>query len=99
MTTSYWRAPIVVGDQPLYLMDADRGTVYSEKVARLPAEDLTVGGQKMACQHYRLSGTMAADLWFDAQGRLVRQRTVEEGYPTELRLTRLATAKLGNPRR
>ena len=43
----------------------------------------------MACRHFKVTGSSPADLWFDEQDRLVRQKSVEEGHPIELRLRRI----------
>lgn len=89
MTTNYWRPPELRRDQSLALMNADRGIIHSARVERLAPEPLNFGSQQVTCSHYRLSGDVQADLWFDGQDRIVRQKGIEEGYPTELRLTRL----------
>ena len=57
--------------------------------AHMPAEPLAIGRQQVTCSRYRLSGDLEADLWFDGQNRIVRQKTIEDGYPTEVRLTRV----------
>ncbi len=41
------------------------------------------------CQRYRLSGDMAAELWYDESERLVREDTVEEGHRTVIELARI----------
>jgi hypothetical protein len=89
MTTNYWHPPALRPDQSLALMNADRGIIHRAKVERLAPDFLTFGSQQINCTHYRLSGDVQADLWFDGQNRIVRQKGIEEGYPTELRLTRL----------
>ena len=48
-----------------------------------------VAGQAVECAHYRVSGGAQADLWFDANERLVRQDSIEDGHRTVLELTRL----------
>lgn len=89
MTTNYWHPPEVRPDPSLSIMNSDRGTIHKAKVERLAPEVLKFGSQRIICAHYRLSGDVQADLWFDGQDRIVRQTGIEEGYPTELRLTRL----------
>jgi hypothetical protein len=90
MTTNYWRRPDATQDQSLGVMNADRGTIHSIKVEHLPGEPLTIGRQQVMCSRCRLSGEVEADLWFDGQNRIVRQKSIEDGYPTELRLTRVS---------
>jgi hypothetical protein len=93
MTTNFWRSP-PAKNGPLSFIDVDKGTVVSATSEQLGAEQVIVGSEKVSCTHYRLRGDVNADLWFDGRGRLVRQRTVEMGLPTELRLVRV-TAKGG----
>lgn len=89
MTTNYWCLPDATRSQLLGVMNADRGTIHTVKLERLPAEPLAIGRQQVTCSRYRLSGDLEADLWFDGQNRIVRQKTIEDGYPTEVRLTRV----------
>ncbi|MGH7138994.1 MAG: DUF6134 family protein [Pirellulales bacterium] len=89
MTTNYWRPPELEQHPSLALMNADRGIVQTARVERLAPEPLNFGAQQITCSHYRFSGDVQAELWFDGQNRIVRQKGIEEGYPTELRLTRL----------
>ena len=103
MTTNFWRVPVEKPDQSLALMNADRGTIHIAKVERLASQSLDIGAQQVSCSHYRVSGDVEAELWFDGQGRIVRQKSIEDGYPTELRLTHLRretprTAQLPPPR-
>lgn len=90
MTTNYWRPPQLRPDGRLALMNADRGNIQTARVERLSPEVLVFGQQQVTCSHYRLSGDVQAELWFDGQDRIVRQKAIEDGHPTELRLTRLS---------
>lgn len=103
MTTNFWRVPVEKSDRTLALMNADRGTIHIAKLERLPPQSLVVGTQQVSCSHYRVSGDVEAELWFDGQDRIVRQKSIEDGYPTELRLTHIRretprTAQLAPPR-
>lgn len=89
MTTNYWRAPDLSRSRTFSYMNADRGTLHAVSVERLGREPVTIGGQRIDCTHYRVSGDAEAELWFDGRNRIVRQTSVEDGYPTELRLTRI----------
>jgi hypothetical protein len=90
MTTNYWRLPdMPPGTNNLSFMDSDTGGIETGWLKRVGPEQITVGGQPMACTHYRVVGTAKAELWFDRRARLMRQQSVEDGYPTELRLTRI----------
>jgi hypothetical protein len=90
MTTNYWRPPELRQDGKIALMNADRGNIQTAKVERLPPEVLVFGTQQVNCSHYRLSGDVQAEMWFDGQNRIVRQKGIEDGYPTELRLTHVS---------
>jgi hypothetical protein len=98
-TTSYWRLPDRVPGRNLSFLDADQGIVHAVSVDEVGTEEVVAAGRKLGCTHYRVRGGVAADLWFDGQNRLVRQTSVEEGYPTELRLTRLTTNNAFTARR
>lgn len=92
LTTNYWRGPDLAGKSDFSIMNADRGTLHAVRVERIGSEQVLVGRQRIACTHLRVSGETEADLWVDGNNRLVRQNTVEDGYPTELRLTRITRA-------
>lgn len=91
MTSSFWRSPAIKGGL-LSFLDVDKGTVLSASVEQLGADPIVVAGDKLSCTHYRFRGGLVADIWFDTKGRLVRQRTVEMGFPTEIRLVRITAS-------
>jgi len=87
LTTNYWREPAAGTDaKSIAVLDADNGKLYDEKIDRLGQQELSIGGQKIAANAYRLKGKLDVELWFDAQGLLVRQVGKEDGHPTEVRL-------------
>src|SRR5262245_26497519 len=87
LTTNYWREPSAGAEaRAITVLDADNGQLYDEKIERQGQQELTIGGQRIATNAYRLKGTLDVELWFDAQGYLVRQVGKEDGHPTELRL-------------
>jgi hypothetical protein len=90
MTTNYWHAPAGGKGSALVLLDADQGVLHNVQIEDVTAEQFPAAGRVQHCTHYHLRGDLTADLWFDDQGRLVCQRTVEDGYPVELRLARIA---------
>ncbi len=95
MTTNYWRLPdlkLAVGK--FSIIDSDTGTTFNVQLTDIGSETVVLGNQKVACEHYRISGDTAAELWFDRQGRLIRQLTVEQGFQTELRLARISHGSL-----
>jgi hypothetical protein len=89
MTTNFWRAPVAPRGSVLEVLDADQGTVYSTRIDDVTNDDVDVGGRALNCTHYHLAGKLVSDLWFDGQHRLVRQQMIEDGYPTETRLTQI----------
>jgi Family of unknown function (DUF6134) len=81
-TTSYFQvADQRFHNQAVPLLDNDTGKEYLGQLKLLAAETLTLGGKAQTCQHFRVSGgpSQATDLWFDGEGRLVRQEFTEEG--------------------
>jgi hypothetical protein len=89
-TTSYWRLPdakLRKGD--LSVMDADTGRTMTATLKLVANEKLKIAGNEVTCAHYRLSGGAKADLWYDAQERLVRQEWLEDGHKTMLNLSRI----------
>src|SRR5262245_61027785 len=72
------------------LLDSDKGQKLKGDVKRVGEETMTVAGKKTPCTHFRISGDVQVNLWYDGQQRLVRQETVESGHKTVMELTRLA---------
>ena len=100
LTTNYWREPIPDPQgRPLTVLDADNGKLYELKLERLGTKDLTIAGERLPATGYRLSGNLDVELWFDAQGILVRQVGEEDGHPTEVHLASVQrTASAPRPR-
>jgi hypothetical protein len=90
MTENYWRLPSAAATAGNFsVIEPDTGIVRTTRLQYIGADSVTVEGRPIACNHYRLTGEAAAELWFDGQGRLVLQQTVEQGYATEQRLVRI----------
>jgi hypothetical protein len=87
-TTSYWKlADARFHNQPVTLLDADRGEEQARRLTYLGPDELVVAGQTQKCYHFRVTGGPSpADLWFDLQQRLVRQDFVEMGHRTVVQL-------------
>ncbi len=71
------------------MLEPDTGTVRNVALNFVGLESVSIQGQQISCNHFRVSGEKAAELWFDRENRLVRQQTVEQGCPTEIRLVQM----------
>ena len=76
--------------QAVSLLDSDKGLHLSGQMTYVGDETITVAGKRTTCAHYRISGGVTVELWYDATRRLVRQESVDDGHKTLLELTRLA---------
>lgn len=88
--TTYWCLPdpkLRNGVVPL--LDADNGRDVDSKLAYVANEKMRVLGREVTLNHYRLTGKVQIDLWYDGTDRLVRQEWVEQGHKTVLELTRV----------
>lgn len=86
-TTTYWHLPDESRrNRPLFLLDADTARDIEGTLRRVGTERLALAGQARDCPHYRLTGGVRVDLWYDDQDRLVRQESVEDGHKTVLEL-------------
>src|SRR5262249_1599176 len=85
--SSYWTLPNPkIRNQVIPVLDIDNGRDMQVRLQNLGAAQITVAGQMQNVQHYRLTGTVRIDLYYDANERLVRQEWVEDGHPTVLEL-------------
>jgi hypothetical protein len=91
MTTAYWMLPDLQKEEefqqkPFPVLDVDTGRTRTATI-KLVAETMVLcAGRSRPCKQYRIEGVSPADLWFDGQNRLVRQKSVEQGHAMELRL-------------
>jgi hypothetical protein len=89
-TTTYWQLPEPTARQGnKALLDADTGRVLSATMQYVGASQVSVAGAAQTCAHYRLSGQVQVDLWYDGQARLVRQEWVEDNHKAVLSLARV----------
>jgi hypothetical protein len=92
--TTYWRLP--AGAKPasgVTLLDVDTGRPLVARLDLLAPAKVTIAARTTDCTHYRVSGQVQAELWFDARGRLVREETVEDGHKTVLELSSVQTGR------
>jgi hypothetical protein len=90
-TTSYWQIPNPqLVNQAVPLLDADNGKMYNGSLRKVGAARVTVAGQPVDCDHYRVEGgPYPIDLWFDKTNRLVRQDFIEQGHRTVVELDQI----------
>jgi hypothetical protein len=72
------------------LLDSDKGRTLSGEVKRIGEETVTVAGRKEPCTHFKITGDVQVDVWYDADRRLVRQESLDSGHKTVMELTRIA---------
>ncbi len=78
------------GTVTIALLDSDKGLRLTGDIKRIGEENITVAGRKESCTHFKITGDVQVDVWYDADQRLVRQETVESGHKTVMELTRIA---------
>jgi hypothetical protein len=89
-TTSYWQLPPTpFRNNNVPLLDADTAKRMAGRLDYVGTSRVRVGGQVVDCAHYRLTGDVRAELYYDGQERLVRQETQEQGHPTVIELLRI----------
>jgi hypothetical protein len=88
--TTYWSLPDAkLRNHAVSLIDADTGRIIPAKLDYVGPAQLTIAGQEQNYAHYRLTGGVQVELWFDNQERLVRQEWVEDGHKAVLELARI----------
>ena len=88
--TSYWKLPPENQRGPnVALFDIDTGKLINAKMEKVGVEKISILGKPVECAHYKLTGGVQVDVWYDGTDRLVRQESIEEGHRTILELTRL----------
>ena len=88
--TSYWCLPDPkLRNETILLIDADTGKDLSGKLRFVANEKRRVAGQDTTLNHFKLTGKVNIDLWFDGSERLVRQEWVEQGHKTVVELIRV----------
>lgn len=88
MTTNYWRQPPdeLLGKK-IAVLDADNGRTLKLQFDHVGPKTLTLLGKPVDCQHFKVTGDLQSELWFDGSQRLVRRLGTEDGHKTEARLT------------
>lgn len=88
-TSSYWCLPDPKLHTALTILDADSGKDLEAKLTYVATEKHRVAGQEVTLNHYRLTGKVNVDLWYDGHQRLVRQEWMEQGHRTIMVLVRV----------
>ena len=90
MTTAYWRLPPEASRKlPFPILSFDTGESKSGRLEYVERATWKFESRSIPCRHFKVTGPSPADLWFDDSDRLVLQKSVEDGHPTELRLKRV----------
>jgi hypothetical protein len=88
--TSYWNQPDAqLHDKNIPLLDVDTAKDLEGTVRFVGKEQRVIAGAPQELSHYRLTGGVNVDLWYDAAHRLVRQDWIEQGHRTVLELARV----------
>lgn len=94
MTTTYWKLPPTsLRQKSLPIVDVDTGAIGDATLQLVGPDTVAAGDRNFTCQHFKIDGPSPAELWFDEQGHLVRQKSVESGHPMELKLKQIRIAK------
>ena len=94
MTTAYWKLPAAdARTKPFPIVDVDTGTVRTARLTLVGPATVTAGQKQIDCQHFKIDGPSPAELWFDQNDCLVRQKSVEQGHSMELRLKKIHLAQ------
>jgi hypothetical protein len=89
-SSTYWTLPeLKLRENNLTILDADNGKLLEAKLAYVATEKHKIAGQEVSLNHYRLTGKLTVDLWYDGHDRLVRQEWTEQGHKTILILVRV----------
>lgn len=75
-----WTAKVVEAPSLFGTIDA---APYRVQIARLGEETISVAGGAVAASHYRLSGDIDRDLWYGADGTLLKTTFKRKGFPIE----------------
>lgn len=86
-TTSCWRLPDAKHrNGAITVLDVDTGRQIAGNMSYVGTGQLNIAGQVEQCVHYRVTGGIQLELWYDAQDRLVRQESIDDGHHTRLEL-------------
>ncbi|MFD1623019.1 DUF6134 family protein [Azospirillum griseum] len=74
---SLWTAEVLMRSPLFSVIDGAR---YTTTVKALGSETIEAGGRKVEAQHHRIDGDVERDLWYAADGTLLKTRFKRSGY-------------------
>ena len=77
-----WRKAIV-GHNDLFAVESD-DKPYKVTIKDVGPESVEIGGQKIACEHYAMTGDVDRDLWYDPDGMLAKVSFRRRGFGISL---------------
>lgn len=75
---SMWQKA-VLGHTTLFAVESD-DSPYHVSIKDAGPETLTIGGGKIACEHYAMTGDVDRELWYDADGILAKVSFRRRGF-------------------
>jgi Family of unknown function (DUF6134) len=85
-----WDAEAVRGARTVMILDADKGGRMLGRLERVGEELVSIGGEDKPCTHYRVTGDVDVNVWYDARLRLVRRQSVESGHKVLMELSQIS---------
>jgi hypothetical protein len=86
--TSYWHLPDPkLRNDTLALLDSDTGKALSAKLQFIGAEKRAIAGSEATLGHFKLTGEVEVDLWYDGSERLARQEWDEGSHHAVIEVT------------
>lgn len=76
MTGSWWNEKLTGRKE---LLDVLTGKIESVTIKKVGSEKVKVAGADVAADHYEVTGGLQRNLWYKADGTLVRQTVVKKG--------------------
>jgi hypothetical protein len=100
--TSYWKLPPAQQDvqqekKAVVLLDSDQGKKMNGQLAYVGKEEVAFGERTIQGTHYKITGDVTVDIWFDASQRLVRSESLEMGQKTICELSKINVELGGQP--
>lgn len=93
-TTTFWKLPAnVQRTQSIALLDVRTGKERTAKLEYVGDDKITAAEQSLTAGHYRLTGAIKAELWYDGLDRLLRAEVTEDGRRRNIELSRVARNK------